>query len=158
MSRNESKGVFTFLWGGLLWNLQVLRLGLGEIHDALWYFPFSFEHWSLGSLAGANGILGRVLEATSLALNDGHGWHMDQDFFVPLVWLDSAHVGEILPRKNDEFCEVILKTKNEEYVAFGEDDFVGFWTCNPTKKAWNQLFESRTRNVFWRCLFWGNIQ
>lgn len=32
----------------------------------------------------------------------------------------------LLPRKNDEFCEVIPKTKNEEYVAFGEDDFVGF--------------------------------
>ena len=32
----------------------------------------------------------------------------------------------LLPRKNDEFCEVILKTKDEEYVAFGEDDFVRF--------------------------------
>lgn len=135
MSRNESiGGVFTFLSGGLLWNLQVLRVGLGEIHDALWYFPFSFEHWSLGSLGWCERNFGRVLELHHWPCTMAMGGTWTRILFLPLVSWDSAHVGEITPEQKWRVLRGNSENKvHEEYVAFGEDDFVGFWTCHPTK-------------------------
>ena len=154
MSRNESiGGAFTSFSGGLLWNLQVLRVGLGEIHDALWYFPFSFEHWSLGSQHWCERNFGRVLQLHHWPWTMAMGGTWTRILFLPLVWWDSAHVGEITPEQKRRVLRSNSENKvHEDYVAFRWGWFCGILNMSPHKMHGISCLSPEC-NVFWRCLF-----